>query len=111
MKKRVLVGSPVYQKPAILAAFLKSLNNLCQNTVSIDYMFVDDNVDGNSSQLLAEFNREASTVIIVPGNKQGGYMCDDETHHWDDDLVSKVANYKNTIINYTIENNYDYLLL
>jgi glycosyltransferase involved in cell wall biosynthesis len=109
-KKRVLVGSPVYQKPAILAAFLMSLNNLCQNTVSIDYMFVDDNVDGNSSQLLAEFNREASTVIIIPGNKQGGYRCDDETHHWDDDLMSKVSNYKNTIINYSIENNYDYLL-
>ncbi len=108
-KKRVLVGSPVYQKPEILDAFLKSLKNLSRDTISIDYMFVDDNIDGNSSKLLAEFEREGSTVIILPSSNQGEYLCDDESHHWDDDLMLRVANYKNSIINYAIENNYDYL--
>lgn len=108
-EKRVLVGSPVYQKPEILEAFLKSLKNLSRHTISIDYMFVDDNVNENSSQLLAEFEREESTVIIRPGNEQGMYLCNDESHHWDDSLMLKVANYKNSIINYAIYNNYDYL--
>ncbi|MGB7604385.1 MAG: glycosyltransferase [Lutisporaceae bacterium] len=108
-EKRVLVGSPVYQKPEILDEFLKSLKNLNRDTISIDYMFVDDNIDENSSKLLAEFEREESTVIILPGKEQGSYLCDDKSHHWDDDLMLKVANYKNSIIKYTIENNYDYL--
>jgi glycosyltransferase involved in cell wall biosynthesis len=108
-KKRVLVGSPVYQKPEILEAFLRSLKNFNRHTISIDYMFVDDNIDENSHQLLAEFEREESIVITVLGKEQGIYLCNDESHHWDDNLMLKVANYKNSIINYTIENNYDYL--
>ena len=108
-KKRVLVGSPVYQKPEILDAFLKSLKNLNEQTISMDYMFVDDNIDEESSQLLAAFEREESKVIIIQGKEQGVYLCNDESHHWDDDLMLKVANYKNCIIDYAIENNYDYL--
>ncbi len=108
-KKKVLVGSPVYQKAKILEAFLKSLKNLNRHTISIDYMFVDDNIVENSSQLLAEFKREESNIIIVRGKEQGVYLCNDESHHWDDSLMLKVANYKNTIITYAIENDYDYL--
>ncbi|MGF7047711.1 glycosyltransferase involved in cell wall biosynthesis [Paenibacillus sp. DS2015] len=111
-KKKVLVGSPVYQKPEILKAFLDSLKSLNRDTISIDYMFVDDNIDEQSSQLLAEFEKvesEESTVIIVRGNEQGVYLCNDASHYWDDSLMLKVANYKNSIINYAIENNYDYL--
>ncbi|AJS57248.1 glycosyltransferase family 2 protein [Paenibacillus sp. IHBB 10380] len=107
--KKVLVGSPVYQKPEILEAFLNSLKKLNRDTISIDYMFVDDNIDEKSSQLLAEFEREESTVHIVRGNEQGVYLCNDKSHYWDDSLMLKVANYKNSIINYAIENNYDYL--
>lgn len=108
-KKRVLVGSPVYQKPEILESFLKSLKNLNNNTISIDYMFVDDNINEKSSQLLAKFKRGESKVVIVRGKETGEYLCNDESHHWNDDLMLKVANYKNSIINYAIENNYDYL--
>lgn len=108
-KKKVLVGSPVYQKPEILEAFLKSLKTLNRDTVSIDYMFVDDNIDESSKQLLASFKREESTVTIVEGKGNGAYLCNNETHHWDDSLMLKVANYKNFIIDYAISNNYDYL--
>lgn len=107
--KKVLVGSPVYQKPEILKAFLNSLVHLNRDTISIDYMFVDDNIDEQSSKLLAEFEREESTIIIVRGNEQGVYLCNDKSHHWNDNLMLKVANYKNAIIHYAIKNNYDYL--
>ncbi|MGB4438233.1 MAG: glycosyltransferase family A protein, partial [Sedimentibacter sp.] len=108
-KKRVLVGSPVYQKTKILKAFLRSLKNLRRNTISIDYMFVDDNIDDKASQLLADFEREESKVIIIRGKGLGAYECNDESHLWDDNLMLEVANYKNSIINYAIDNNYDYL--
>lgn len=72
-------------------------------------MLVDDNIDESSKQLLASFKREESTVTIVEGNGNGAYLCNDETHHWDDSLMLKVANYKNFIIDYAISNNYDYL--
>ncbi|MGE5416608.1 MAG: glycosyltransferase [Acidobacteriota bacterium] len=108
-KKRVLIGSPVYQKPEILEAFLTSLKKLNRHSISMDYMFVDDNADEESSQLLAEFNREESKVFTIRGKEQGAYLCNDETHHWDDSLMLKVANYKNMIIKYAIENDYDYL--
>ena len=108
-RKKVLVGSPVCQKPEILDIFLKSLKNLSEDTISIDYMFVDDNIDENSSKLLAEFKRKESKVVIIQGQKQDVYVCDDDTHYWDDDLMLKVATYKNHIINHTIDKHYDYL--
>jgi glycosyltransferase involved in cell wall biosynthesis len=108
-KKRVLVGSPVYQKPEILDAFLRSLKNLSRDTISIDYMFVDDNIDEESSNLLAKFEREESKVVIIQGKKQDIYVCNDDTHYWDDDLMLKVGTYKNYIINHAIDEHYDYL--
>ncbi|AWK52256.1 hypothetical protein DIC82_15175 [Clostridium beijerinckii] len=108
-KKRVLVGSPVYQKPEILDAFLNSLKNLNRDTITIDYMFIDDNKDEKSNRLLAEFKREESKVIVRQGKELGVYICNEESHYWDDNLMLKVANYKNSIIDYAIENDYDYL--
>lgn len=108
-KKRVLVGSPVYQKPSILSAFLASLKNLNKETILIDYMFVDDNSDEKSRKLLSDFQNEGSKVIILPGDEQGEYVCNDDTHYWDDSLMLKVAIYKNRIIDYAIKENYDYL--
>ena len=66
-KSRVLVGSPICQKPEILKAFLNSLRSLKQERISVDYIFVDDNKDTASSQTLAEFLPEASKVVILPG--------------------------------------------
>ncbi len=108
-KMRVLVGSPVYQKPEILQEFLTSIKNLIMHTISIDYMFVDDNIDEHSRCMLSAFERETSKVIIISGKEQGIYLCNEESHHWDDSLMLKVAKYKNLIIQYAIDNQYDYL--
>ena len=109
-KKRVLVGSPVHQKPTILKPFLDSLKSLVQETVSIDFMFVDDNNNDESSELLKLFQNENNTIILE-GEKQGDYICDDNTHRWTDSLALKVAEFKNRIINHAIKENYDYLFL
>lgn len=109
--KRVLVGSPVYQKPAILKAFLESLNRLVQETVSLDYIFVDDNIGSESSRLLRQYQMDKGNVTILEGSKQNVYICDDDTHRWDNNLVLKVADFKNQIIAHAINEKYDYLFL
>jgi glycosyltransferase involved in cell wall biosynthesis len=72
-------------------------------------MFVDDNVDEKAKEMLRLFASEHSHTKIIVGNGQGKYLCNEETHYWDDCLMLKVANYKNRIIDYAIENQYDYL--
>lgn len=93
-KTRVLVGSPVHQNPEILNAFLDSLRRLVQETVTIDFMFVDDNIDMKSSELLRQFQNEKGNVIILDGEKRDQYICDDDTHRWSSNLMLKVAEFK-----------------
>lgn len=108
-KKKVLIGSPVYQKPEILERFLASLKQQNQDTVLIDYMFVDDNADKQSGTLLNAFSSGSSSVYIIRGDETGEYLCDDESHYWSDRLMHKVANYKNKIIDFALEKEYEYL--
>jgi glycosyltransferase involved in cell wall biosynthesis len=110
-KQKVLVGSPIYQKPEILSMFLASLKNLVSQSMTIDFMFVDDNVNEESSQILAAFQRAGSVVRTVRGNAEGEYCCNEESHTWNGTLMLKVANYKNSIIQYALKNNYDFLFL
>lgn len=110
-KQRVLVGSPIYQKPEILAMFLASLNKLVSQSIIIDFLFIDDNINAESRQMLAAFKRAGSAVFIVRGQEAGEYICTEESHTWNNTLIFKVANYKNSIIQYTLENNYDFLFL
>lgn len=108
---RVLVGSPVCQKPEILKEFLASLKNLNHEGFLLDYEFVDDNQDIESSRLLNEFQRESSEVFILRASSQGDYHCSEDTHYWNDSLMLRVGEWKNQIIKYALEEGYDALFL
>lgn len=108
-KNKILVGSPVFQKPDILKEFLHSLKNLNCGENSMDYIFVDDNTDYESCRQLALFQRDMSAVIVLKGKGKSEYLCDEESHHWSDSLMLRVAEYKNTIIQYALEHDYDEL--
>ncbi|SNX55179.1 glycosyltransferase [Thermoanaerobacterium sp. RBIITD] len=111
---RVLIGSAIKQDYDILREFLESIKNLESDKIKIDYYFVDDNDDKRSSIFLYDFKKEVtqSTVeIITAENKNMRYLRDDVTHYWTDDLMNKVADIKNKIINYAKEKNYDFLFL
>lgn len=110
-RRKILIGSPVCQKPQILEAFLHSLKNLNHDGLTMDYLFVDDNTDKKSHQQLSSFARALSVVTVLPGKDRSSYRCDEESHHWDDHLMHRVAGYKNTIIQYAIDNDYDALFL
>lgn len=94
-KQTVLIGSPVFQKPEILRAFLDSLMQLQRESITIDYIFTDDNTEPQSSRLLELFRPEKSAVTIIPGDKGSTYKCDEESHYWSDALMFRVAKYKN----------------
>ncbi|SHE11376.1 CDP-glycerol:poly(glycerophosphate) glycerophosphotransferase [Chlamydia abortus] len=108
--KKVLIGSPVHQKPEILQNYLESLEELNKEGVAVDYFFVDDNNDHLSSGKLQTF-AESNNVFILSSFHKDQYICDNNTHHWNTDLVWKVAEFKNDIIEFAIFNDYDYLFL
>ncbi|SDB90556.1 glycosyltransferase [Shouchella lonarensis] len=115
MKKqmRVLIGSPVNQTPQILRPFLDMLSHIEQETISIDYLFLDDNDDHTSRARLQTFAKKTARCIVRPSTypKTMPYHKDDMTHGWDVSLVKKVATFKNDMIQYAIEKDYDYLFL
>lgn len=106
----VLIGSPVRQKHTILEEFLSGLEGLNKGDNHIEYYFVDDNVDALSTQLLHEFSKR-NTVILKKGTDLFKDESDYENHNWKASTLKKITVYKNTIINYCIANNFDYLFL
>jgi GT2 family glycosyltransferase len=112
-KVRILVGSPVYQKPAILQEFLDSLRRLNQNTIALDFAFVDDNRDEVSRGLLRSFAEEVPAAVTILRNRaqSDDYLCNEATHYWSSGLIWKVAYFKDKIIELAREQGYDYLFL
>lgn len=114
-KKKILLGSPVHQKPAILAEFLTSLRELEPENYILDYYLIDDNDSEESSKLLQAFSAEQKSLCLVEKSQKGAndpqYICDDVTHHWKDAIVWKVAAFKDRMIEYAEKNGYDYLFL
>lgn len=108
---KILLGSPVYQKPEILSFFLGSLSKLISTNFTLHFLFIDDNNSKYilSSNLLTQFsNQFPGKVNIIKGD-----IVSDEykTHQWHESIVWKVASYKNKIIEYSIANDYDFLFL
>lgn len=111
-KIRILIGSPIRQAPDILWNFLDSLKELNRRNFIIDYYLVDDNDDKNSKNLLNTFcDKFSRDVIINHVEAIGEYIKTEDTHFWSVNLVWKVADYKNKIIEYCKKQGYDYLFL
>jgi len=111
---RILVGSPVRQKPAILKEFLESLERLTQQNYSLEYFFIDDNESDASSVMLQKFLQDHAEKCIVLDMKrpdQERYICNETTHFWGESLIWKVAAFKDVMIDYARKNNYSHLFL
>lgn len=108
--QHVLIASPVKQRPAILQEFLACLQRLNRDGLLLDYVFVDDNAE--ESPLLQRFASENAGVRIIKGEEKASiYHCNEHTHHWQEDVMWRVARYKDLFINIAREKEYDYLLL
>ncbi|WP_231637524.1 glycosyltransferase [Paenibacillus sp. FJAT-27812] len=114
--KRILIGSPIRQKPSVLRYFLASLERLAKSSFAVDYYFIDDNDDELSSQLLNEFitkqqESAGSQTIIERSDSITPYARDEFTHYWSNDLIDKIAGWKDHIIATAREKRYDGLFL
>jgi GT2 family glycosyltransferase len=113
-KKRVLIGAPIKQKPAILREFLLSLEELNQESYFPDYMFIDDNDNAESAFMLMEFAEKHSSNCLIIQNvseRNEHYECNEITHYWNERIIWKVAAFKDHLIEHALEYNYDYLFL
>lgn len=100
--RQILIGSPIRQSCDILVNFISFLKNIVKKNLSINYFFIDDNDDVNSSNLLKNFSLESNDkVIIEKGDKIDNYIRTDNMHYWKENLIWKIAEYKNRIIDYT----------
>lgn len=112
--KRILVGSPVRQKHQILEQFLLGLEEVDKTGFTLSYYFVDDNVDEESSALLEAFAQKHD-VLIKKGSELtdldsfSKYVSNEIMHLWDPTTIRKVAYFKDSIIEYAVENKFDYL--
>ncbi|KJS21271.1 MAG: glycosyl transferase [Clostridiaceae bacterium BRH_c20a] len=108
---KILIGSPIRQKPAILTEFLQSLLRLEKENISVDFLFIDDNELEESRKLLNDFSCQLGKIEIIKGDKVNQYLCDEGSHHWQEALIWKVAEYKDYMINTAAAKNYDFLFL
>lgn len=109
--RKILIGSPIRQKPQMLKHFLHSLETLNKDNLDVHYFFIDDNDVIESKRILKKFAKKHKNVELLPGTPIGSYKCDEFTHQWNDVLVWKVADYKNKILNYAKENFFDNVFL
>lgn len=110
-KLRILIGSSICQKPRLLEKFLGSIQRIAVSDLDISFLFIDDNQEEKSSDLLHEAALGRSKLVLHAPPRETIYRTDEIKHYWDDSLVLRVANLKNEIINYAIDNEFDYLFL
>lgn len=109
---KVLMGTPIRQKGEILRNFLQSIKELSLGSLlTVNYYFIDDNLEDESSQLLARFAEETPNTFLSKAHNNREYVCNESTHFWEEELIWKVAEFKNGIIEQARQDDYDYLFL
>ena len=113
---RVLIGSPIRQKPQILAEFLSGLKEADKDGLEVSFCFVDDNTNPDSSKLLTEFAGEydaeiLSSNFLLSQSDHSQQLHSKILHDWDLTTIRKVAYLKDCIIEYAIDHEYDFLFL
>ena len=109
---KVLLGSPIRQKTEILRNFLLSIKELSLGALlNVDFFFVDDNIEDGSSQLLVRFAEETPNTILMKAGDHIPYICNESTHIWEEELIWKVAKFKNCMIKRALDDDYNFLFL
>lgn len=111
--KKILIGTPIKQKSKILKEFLLSLEELDLSKLEVSYYFIDDNTDKESTKLLKNFKEKHERVVLESSSnivtENEDYICNEAEHKWKKNLITRVTIFKNKIIEYAKDNQFDYL--
>ncbi|HHU90664.1 MAG TPA: hypothetical protein GXZ22_06365 [Clostridiaceae bacterium] len=104
--KRILVASPIREKPEILREYADSLLNLEKGGIKADFLFIDDNVDKESAEILQNL------IQRLPGTLMDGYskplaIGAVTKHLWDIDTILRVSEYRNRILEFARDGDFD----
>lgn len=112
-RHRILIAAPIRQKPRVLRHFLDSVNRLHFENLEVSCSFIDDNVDLESSRILADFKFQGTCIVKRMESSDSGseYLQDEVTHHWKEDLIWKVARFKDHLIEEALHSEMDFLFL
>lgn len=112
MKKNtsILIASPIRQKPEILTHFLSSIKRLKIERFEIHVAFIDDNTDPISSKIINSFEYGES-YRLWKAHSNDEYITENGVHQWTNPLIWKVAEFKDHLIKYAIEQKFDYIFL
>jgi len=107
---KILIASPVQQKPEILRMFLYTVQHVRKpEDCEVHYHFVDDNELPESSAILRRFQASQPNVTIGKSEQHMRYVVDDSTHYWTEDNMERVGRMKDGIIRAAIDGGYDYV--
>lgn len=109
---KILIGSAIRQDPDTLREFLSGLTRL-EKPYDVGYCFVLHNLVASSRDILDNWiTLQGDDVHLEIIHDETEYLKEDEvTHHWTHELVDKVTEMKNYIINHAKTEGYDYLFL
>lgn len=111
-RPKVMIASPICQKFPILQCFMQSLKRLDVSGFDILYDFIDDNDEQASSALLKQFATDhPHTTTIHQAEPEVIYTRNETTHYWNEELVWKVAQFKDSFIQRALSLEVDALLL
>lgn len=110
-RPKIMIASPVCQTYPILQCFLQSLKRLDASEFDILYDFIDDNDEKAASELLEQFAADHPHTTLVRAETQTRYTRNETTHYWNDELVWKVAQFKDSFIQRALSLEFDALLL
>lgn len=106
----VLFASPVRKPAPFLEWFLRGLERLDVGG-RIDWFFVDDNDDANSSALLASAeNLRGEKTVVRPDGERPDFRTG-ATREWRQETVDRVASFREAILDAARAGDYEGLLL
>lgn len=110
---RILCGGTVRKTPDVLAASLASLDlQVLPPRVILTFAFVDDNVIGESSDLLREWVAARGGIYLDCRQADvGDFREGPQTHEWHATAMQRVGQLKNQLIRECLTGGYDALWL
>ncbi|MGL5084952.1 MAG: glycosyltransferase, partial [Clostridium sp.] len=75
----------------------------------LSYCFIDDNDNVDSEILLHEFAKTNNVNFLSNNSQACEYHCDETSHRWSEDLINKVIDFKNRMIDYFLSTDNEYI--